>query len=200
MREQLRAVVTACAEPHVRVQVVPSCVGAYAGLNGPFVIADRGGPPMAGYLDNLLQGQVVSGPDEIAAMLAAWEAIQRRGTVTLAIGRPDQGSGRGMDLTGARWRKSTRSSGNGGACVEVADNLPGVVLVRDTKDRDGGALAFGPVAWAGLRQPREGDRSGRLIDPVRGEAPAGMVGASSWRCYSGDGRRSRNDAHAANPS
>ncbi|WP_435207422.1 DUF397 domain-containing protein [Micromonospora sp. bgisy143] len=50
-------------------------------------------------------------------------------------------------MTGARWRKSTKSGSNGGACVEVADNLPGVVLVRDTKDRDGGTLAFGPVQW-----------------------------------------------------
>jgi hypothetical protein len=52
-----------------------------------------------------------------------------------------------MDVTGARWRKSTRSGNNGGACVEVADNLPGRVLVRDTKDRDGGTLIFGPDAW-----------------------------------------------------
>jgi hypothetical protein len=29
----------------------------------------------------------------------------------------------------------------------VADNLPGWVLVRDTKDRDGGTLTFGPDAW-----------------------------------------------------
>jgi hypothetical protein len=52
-----------------------------------------------------------------------------------------------MDLTGAQWRKSTRSSGNGGACVEVADNLPGVVGVRDSKDPDGPALTFSPAAW-----------------------------------------------------
>ncbi|MGW0213988.1 DUF397 domain-containing protein [Micromonospora chokoriensis] len=52
-----------------------------------------------------------------------------------------------MDMTGARWRKSTRSGGNGGDCVEVADNLPGVVLVRDTKDRDGATLAVSPEAW-----------------------------------------------------
>ncbi|RLP85707.1 MULTISPECIES: DUF397 domain-containing protein [Micromonospora] len=52
-----------------------------------------------------------------------------------------------MDLTGAQWRKSSRSGGNGGSCVEVADNLPGVVLVRDTKDRSGGTLAFAPAAW-----------------------------------------------------
>ncbi|WP_328419384.1 DUF397 domain-containing protein [Micromonospora sp. NBC_00389] len=52
-----------------------------------------------------------------------------------------------MDMTGARWRKSAKSGNNQGDCVEVADNLPGVVLVRDTKDRDGGTLTFGPAAW-----------------------------------------------------
>ncbi|EEP72975.1 hypothetical protein MCAG_03302 [Micromonospora sp. ATCC 39149] len=51
------------------------------------------------------------------------------------------------DLTGALWRKSTRSGTNGGTLVEVADNLPGVVGVRDSKDPTGPALAFGPLAW-----------------------------------------------------
>ncbi|WP_328348892.1 DUF397 domain-containing protein [Micromonospora sp. NBC_00421] len=50
-------------------------------------------------------------------------------------------------MTGAQWRKSTRSGSNGGSCVEVADNLPGVVLVRDTKDRDGGTLTLAPDTW-----------------------------------------------------
>ncbi|SCL31641.1 DUF397 domain-containing protein [Micromonospora inyonensis] len=52
-----------------------------------------------------------------------------------------------MDLIGATWRKSTRSGSGGGDCVEVADNLPGVVLVRDTKDREGGTLHITPSAW-----------------------------------------------------
>ncbi|MFI7519850.1 DUF397 domain-containing protein [Micromonospora globbae] len=52
------------------------------------------------------------------------------------------------DLTGAVWRKSTRSGGNGGNCVEVATNLPGVVAVRDSKDPYGPALAFTPATWA----------------------------------------------------
>ncbi|MBO4204873.1 DUF397 domain-containing protein [Micromonospora echinofusca] len=52
-----------------------------------------------------------------------------------------------MDLTGAIWHKSTRSSGNGGDCVEVADNLPGVVGVRDSKDPAGPALTFEPATW-----------------------------------------------------
>ncbi|GIG85530.1 DUF397 domain-containing protein [Plantactinospora endophytica] len=52
-----------------------------------------------------------------------------------------------MDVTGAKWRKSTRSGGNGGACVEVADNLPGVVGVRDSKDPTGPILVFRPESW-----------------------------------------------------
>ncbi|WP_341719593.1 DUF397 domain-containing protein [Micromonospora sp. FIMYZ51] len=52
-----------------------------------------------------------------------------------------------MDVTRAQWRKSTKSGNNGGSCVEVADNLPGVVLVRDTKDRDGGTLHLTPSSW-----------------------------------------------------
>jgi hypothetical protein len=51
-----------------------------------------------------------------------------------------------MDVTGVNWRKSTKSSGNGGDCVEVADNLA-LVLMRDTKNRDGGTLSFAPEAW-----------------------------------------------------
>ncbi|MFG1917218.1 DUF397 domain-containing protein [Micromonospora sp. NPDC048898] len=50
------------------------------------------------------------------------------------------------DLTDAIWRKSTRS-GNQGNCVEVADNLPGVVGVRDSKNITGPALMFGPDQW-----------------------------------------------------
>ncbi|MEV0003117.1 DUF397 domain-containing protein [Micromonospora sp. NPDC050980] len=52
-----------------------------------------------------------------------------------------------MDLNGVRWRKSSRSNGQGGACVEVAGDLPGVVAVRDSKDPAGPVLAFVPAAW-----------------------------------------------------
>jgi hypothetical protein len=52
-----------------------------------------------------------------------------------------------MDLNGAEWRKASYSTGNGGACVEVARNLPRVVAVRDSKDPDGPRLAFAPGEW-----------------------------------------------------
>jgi hypothetical protein len=51
-------------------------------------------------------------------------------------------------LSGAVWRKSSKSGGNGGNCVEVARNLPGIVAVRDSKDPDGPKLAFSPEDWA----------------------------------------------------
>jgi hypothetical protein len=51
-----------------------------------------------------------------------------------------------MDLTGAVWRKSSRSGSNGGQCVEIAKRL-GYVAVRDSKDPDGPALAFSRLAW-----------------------------------------------------
>jgi hypothetical protein len=52
-----------------------------------------------------------------------------------------------MDLSAAVWRKSSRSGGNGGQCVEVAANLPGVIAVRDSKDPDGPKLFFVPTEW-----------------------------------------------------
>jgi hypothetical protein len=52
-----------------------------------------------------------------------------------------------MDLSRAEWRKSSRSAGNGGDCVEVARNLPGAVAVRDSKDPEGPKLVFTPDEW-----------------------------------------------------
>ena len=44
------------------------------------------------------------------------------------------------------WRKSSFSDANGGQCTEVA-SADGVILVRDTADRDGGTLAFAADVW-----------------------------------------------------
>lgn len=51
-----------------------------------------------------------------------------------------------MDLSGARWFKSSRS-GAGKECVEVAFLPAGRVGVRDSKNPDGPALVFGGADW-----------------------------------------------------
>jgi len=63
-----------------------------------------------------------------------------------------------MDLTHADWRKSSYSGGNGGSCVEVAANLPGIIAVRDSKDPEGPALSFTPQQWrAFIAEARDGE-------------------------------------------
>jgi Domain of unknown function (DUF397) len=61
----------------------------------------------------------------------------------------------GVNIEHADWRKSSHSGDNGGACVEVARNLPGAVAVRDSKDPEGPKLVFTPDEWrafaAGVR-------------------------------------------------
>jgi hypothetical protein len=52
-----------------------------------------------------------------------------------------------MDLSHIEWRKATKTSSNGGNCVEVARNLRGIVAVRDSKNPAGPKLAFAPEMW-----------------------------------------------------
>jgi hypothetical protein len=67
----------------------------------------------------------------------------------------------GTDLSRAVWRKSSYSGGNGGQCVEVATNLPGIVAVRDSKHPDGPKLIFTPGEWtAFVSRVRDGEFEG----------------------------------------
>ncbi|MFE6050531.1 DUF397 domain-containing protein [Kitasatospora sp. NPDC056446] len=50
------------------------------------------------------------------------------------------------DLSSASWIKSSYSN-NGGDCVEVTADIPGLTPVRDSKDPQGPALLFPAKAW-----------------------------------------------------
>lgn len=58
-----------------------------------------------------------------------------------------------MDLSGAAWRTSSHSGGNGGQCVEVGgvtshqDGFAALCIVRDSKHPRGPVLAFSPARW-----------------------------------------------------
>ena len=51
------------------------------------------------------------------------------------------------DLTGAAWRKSTRSN-NSGDCVEVAPLADGSVAVRHSKRPDAETIVYTYTEWA----------------------------------------------------
>jgi hypothetical protein len=48
--------------------------------------------------------------------------------------------------TNTPWRKSTKSGGNGGQCVEVRCH-DGAIQVRDSKDPTGPVLGFTVAEW-----------------------------------------------------
>ena len=48
-------------------------------------------------------------------------------------------------------------------CVEDADNLPGVVAVRDSKDPTGPTLTFTPEAWRGFLATLDSDTIGGSV-------------------------------------
>lgn len=55
---------------------------------------------------------------------------------------------RPIDLTAASWRKSSYSNQDGGACLEVSDDLAAAVPVRDSKVPHGPVLVFPARGWA----------------------------------------------------
>ncbi|GAB3161484.1 helix-turn-helix transcriptional regulator [Micromonospora sonneratiae] len=77
MREQLLHLVkVAETMPRVRIHVVPLSVEAYAGLNGPFVIAT---PPTGEdivYEEGQLNCQIFDRPDDVKVAVQLWESIR----------------------------------------------------------------------------------------------------------------------------
>ncbi|MEU5150375.1 DUF397 domain-containing protein [Streptomyces yangpuensis] len=52
------------------------------------------------------------------------------------------------DLNGLSWRTSSYSNSDGANCVEVSDDLPGAVPVRDSKLADTGpVIVVAAAAW-----------------------------------------------------
>ncbi|MFF2377206.1 DUF397 domain-containing protein [Streptomyces xiamenensis] len=52
------------------------------------------------------------------------------------------------DLPSSRWRKSSYSSGDTGACLETQITHDGLIAVGDSKDRSRGAFVFPAAAWS----------------------------------------------------
>ncbi|MFI7573873.1 Scr1 family TA system antitoxin-like transcriptional regulator [Micromonospora sp. NPDC049497] len=77
MREQLcHLVKVGSTLPRVRIQIVPTSAGAYAGLDGPFVIATSSAGEDVVYLDGQRHGQVIDRSEYLRQMVEVWESIR----------------------------------------------------------------------------------------------------------------------------
>ncbi|MEW2382988.1 helix-turn-helix transcriptional regulator [Micromonospora sp. NPDC047707] len=77
MREQVQHLVKLGSTlPRVRIQVVPLSAGAYAGLDGPFVITTSPGGEDLVYLEGQRHGQVVDRAGYVQQMVEVWESIR----------------------------------------------------------------------------------------------------------------------------
>ncbi len=115
-----------------------------------------------------------------------------------------------MDLTGAPWRKSSYSSGNGGACVEVAV-VPGskegsdyVITMRDSKDPDGPVLTFTPDEWKaftlGVQDGEFDVEDDSPEDHKAGESAPDNTGPDARASYRSGRRRRPESARARHGS
>ncbi|MFI1307008.1 DUF397 domain-containing protein [Streptomyces sioyaensis] len=64
-------------------------------------------------------------------------------------------------MTTFRFYKSSYS-GSQGECVEVAQNVPQVTAIRDSKDPAGSHLIVGAGAWASFIETLKADESAAL--------------------------------------
>ena len=83
------------------------------------------------------------------------------------------------DVPDARWRKSTRSSGGGAQCVELA--VAGLHLVRDSKNPTGPVLAL--PQWTGfLAAVKSGVFAPSFVDGGQRSSSLGSGLASKELC------------------
>ncbi|GAA4626414.1 helix-turn-helix transcriptional regulator [Actinoallomurus vinaceus] len=77
MREQLEHLLELSDEGgKVKIQIVPSGVGYYAGLTGGFTILGFDDKPDVAYTESAGEGKLVEGRDRVALKVIAWDLIQ----------------------------------------------------------------------------------------------------------------------------
>ncbi|GIG91078.1 DUF5753 domain-containing protein [Plantactinospora endophytica] len=76
LREQLEHLLQFSARPRVIVHVVPATAGLWLGQSGPFVIASFEEGPDVAFLEDHLQGRVITDPRPVAALQRSWEIVR----------------------------------------------------------------------------------------------------------------------------
>lgn len=142
--EQLRHPAAVAARPKVTVQLLPG-TGAHVGLQGAMTMAETPEACVVN-LDDFTDGRTTDSPVTVAQASERFDSLRSeayRASESLAMIE----RGRNLDTIDSPWRKSSYSGTSGGSCVETASGA-GVILVRDTTDREGFTLSVPADAWA----------------------------------------------------
>lgn len=75
MPEQLHHLVTLAERPNITIRVVPADAPAHLGWGGPLALASFIDAEDVGYLDNHLEGQTVTNPNQVATLDAVWDSV-----------------------------------------------------------------------------------------------------------------------------
>lgn len=75
-KEQLLHLAEIGLRPRVLIHVVPFEAGPYVGQSGPFTIAATGGGEHLAFLEDQVEGRVVTDPKQVSTLEQAWDAVR----------------------------------------------------------------------------------------------------------------------------
>jgi transcriptional regulator with XRE-family HTH domain len=75
LKEQLLHLVEIGGRSRTFVHVVPADAGFHPGQNGPFILAGMADGERVGFVDDQLEGRVITDPVKVAALEQTWQAV-----------------------------------------------------------------------------------------------------------------------------
>ncbi|MCX5213725.1 Scr1 family TA system antitoxin-like transcriptional regulator [Kitasatospora sp. NBC_00240] len=155
MHDQLRHLLRAGRQPNVTIQVAPFTLGERVQFGTSLILLTSPDGKTRAYSESLAHGRFVEDPQEVQRWQQRYDLLRAEALSAQDSARLIRSVMEGLlnmdstipDLSKASWRKASYSDSESGQCVEVADNIPGVVPVRDSKDPQGPALLFRTDAW-----------------------------------------------------
>ncbi|MFC9326056.1 Scr1 family TA system antitoxin-like transcriptional regulator [Kitasatospora sp. NPDC057015] len=163
MCNQLRHLLRVGRQPNVTIQVAPFVLGEHVQFGTSLILLTSPDGKKRAYSESLAHGRFVEDPKQVQHWQQRYDLLRAKALSAQDSAHLIRSVMEGLlnmnsttpDYSKASWRKASYSDAESGQCIEVADNVPGVVPVRDSKDPSGPALVFPAVAWqsfvAGVR-------------------------------------------------
>ncbi|MFK0195482.1 Scr1 family TA system antitoxin-like transcriptional regulator [Kitasatospora sp. NPDC090308] len=152
---QLAWLIELSARPNVILQVMPFASGSRRPYRQPVYLLTMHDGALVGYTETHQRGYVERENETVAGWTDDYHRLQAEAlppadsVALVSKARKDLCNMLPVDSAKASWFKSSYSD-SGGACVEISTAYAqshGVVLVRDSKDRDGSYLTLPATAW-----------------------------------------------------